>query len=64
MTDTSLVMTKVNFRCPLNDLELFKRRYPYCMSNFLRLCLAKALSDVEFFNSIYFGSTKVCEVKL
>lgn len=49
---------KTSISLDLRETEVFKERFPLCISRFLRLCIHKALVDQSFFQMIFWSDGK------
>lgn len=50
-----MAKTTISCACPEDIKSRYNELYPYTLSRFLILCIKKAVSDKNFFDSVYFG---------
>lgn len=46
----------ISFRCESSLRDDFQKKYPYCLSRFLILCIKYAIRDKKFFDAVYFNT--------
>lgn len=48
----------VSFRCDSDLNNLFQKKYPYCLSQFLKRAMKLALNDKKFFDKVFFSEVE------
>lgn len=51
-------MKQINCTVDSQDYAEFQKRYPQCLSRFIRNVLKLAINDSNFFKAIFFGEIK------